>query len=268
MQRARRSAILLVAATLAMGACSRGHRKSDLTIAGSTSVQPFAEKWAEAYRAGHRAIGIHVQGGGSTAGVVAAVSGAAQIGMCSRDLKPDEAQKLTATVVARDGIAIIVNKKNPIDDLALADVRRVYSGEVKSWREIGGQGDRITLITREEGSGTRGAFEDLVMTGRRIAVSALVQDSTGAVRQMVASDPAAIGYISLGQVDAAVKSIKVGSADATEATIDAGKYPLVRPFMFVTKGPPVGAAADFITWITGPEGHALTRKEGLLPPKK
>src|SRR5262249_19944937 len=97
--------------------------------------------------------------------------------------------------------------------------------------------------------------------------SALVQDSTGAVRQMVASDPAAIGYISLGQVDASVKALQIDGADASEETIDRGTYPLVRPFLFVTKGEPAGPAAALIAWVNGPEGHALTRKEGLLPPK-
>jgi phosphate transport system substrate-binding protein len=106
------------------------------------------------------------------------------------------------------------------------------------------------------------------MKGGHIAAGALVQDSTGAVRQMVSSDPAAVGYISLGQVDASVKALKIAGVEATEAAIDAGKYPLVRPFLFVVKGEPQGAAADFIAWVTGPEGAALTRKEGLLPPKR
>lgn len=256
-----------IAVVLVAGACSRGSKKSDFTLAGSTSVQPFAEKWVEAYRASRPGVAINVQGGGSTAGVVAAETGAAQIGMCSRALTPSEAQKLEATVVARDGIAVIVNKANPLSDLPLADVQRIYGKSVARWKDLGGADTRITTITREEGSGTRGAFEELVMKGTRIAASALVQDSTGAVRHMVASDPAAIGYISLGQVDDSIKALKISGADASEATIDAGSYPLVRPFLFVTRGRPVGPAAAFIAWVTGPEGHALTRKEGLLPPR-
>ena len=261
----------VVLAALSAAGCSRGGSKGDFTLAGSTSVQPFAEKWVEAYRAGPARGGrldIHVQGGGSTAGVQAAETGAAQIGMCSRELKPDEASKLVATVVARDGIAVIVNKANPISELPLADVQRMYAGQAATWKDVGGGAGKVTLITREDGSGTRGAFEDLLMKGTKIAASALVQDSTGAVRQMVASDPAAIGYISLGQVDGSVKALRIGGVEASEASIDAGKYPLVRPFLFVTRGAPAGPAADFISWVTGPEGQALTRKEGLLPPKK
>jgi len=260
-----------VASVLSAAGCSRSAGKGDFTLAGSTSVQPFAEKWVEAYRAGRAGqdrVDIHVQGGGSTAGVQAAQSGAAQIGMCSRELKPDEASKLEATIVARDGIAVIVNKANPVSDLTLDQVQSRYAGRAATWKGVGGSGAKVTLITREDGSGTRGAFEELLMKGSRIAVSALVQDSTGAVRQMVAGDPAAVGYISLGQVDSSVKALKIGGVDATEASIDAGKYPLVRPFLFVTRGAPAGPAADFITWVTGPAGQALTRKEGLLPPKK
>lgn len=263
--------VTAAAAALSTLGCSRSAGKGDFTLAGSTSVQPFAEKWVEAYRAsrqGQERVDIHVQGGGSTAGVQAAQSGAAQIGMCSRELKPDEASKLKATVVARDGIAVIVNKANPISDLTLEQVQKLYAGQAGRWNAIGGGDTKVTLITREDGSGTRGAFEELLMKGSKIAASALVQDSTGAVRQMVGSDPAAIGYISLGQVDGSVKALKIAGIDATEASIDAGKYPLVRPFLFVTRGEPAGPAADFIGWVTGPAGQALTRKEGLLPPKK
>jgi len=263
----RRFAVPLVAALLASAGCGRSS-KSGLTMAGSTSVQPFAEKWAEAYRAKHPEIEMHVQGGGSTAGVQAADTGAAQIGMCSRELKPDEASKLKAIVVARDGIAVVVNPKNGASDLKLEQVQKIYAGEITTWKDVGGGDGKITVITREDGSGTRGAFEELVMHKSKIASSALVQDSTGAVRQMVSTDPTAIGYISLGLVDASVKALKIGGVEGTEANIDADKYPLVRPFLFVSKGEPAGAAKDFIEWITGPEGQALTRKEGLLPPKK
>lgn len=101
---------------------------------------------------------------------------------------------------------------------------------------------------------------------RRIAASALVQDSTGAVRQMVASDPAAIGYVSTGLVDASIKALSLDGVTPSETNIDAGRYPLVRPFLFVLPAQPLAAAQDFIAWITGPDGRALTRREGLLPP--
>ena len=168
--------------------------------------------------------------------------------------------------MARDGIAIVVHPTMPVNDLVLDQVRAIYAGEIRNWRLVGGRDPPITVITREEGSGTRAAFETLVMGRDRIAASALVQDSTGAVRQMVASDPAAIGYVSIGLVDASIKALRLRGVEPTEANIDSGKYPLVRPFLFVVKAEQQGVAKDFIDWITGPEGRELTRREGLLPP--
>jgi phosphate transport system substrate-binding protein len=244
-----------------------GGGQTTLTLAGSTSVQPFAEKWAEAYHAKHPNIDIHVQGGGSTAGVKAAETGAAQIGTCSRELKPEEAAVLHQTVVARDGQTIIVHPSNPVSDLKVDQVRSIYAAEIKNWKEVGGPDKKINVVTREQGSGSRGAFEELVMKGKTIASSALVQDSQGAVRQMVSTDPAAIGYVSHGVVDASVKGLKLNGVAPSEETIANGTYPVVRPFLFLTKGEPTGVAKDFIDWVLGPEGQAIARKEGLFPPK-
>jgi len=239
-----------------------------LTLAGSTSVQPVAETWADAYRAFHPELAIQVQGGGSTAGIQAAMSGAAQIGMSSRPLTVEERARLEGILVARDGIAVVVHPTNPVANLRLGDVRALYAGQVRTWKRFAGRDESITLVTREEGSGTRSAFESLAMGAQPIAPFALVQDSTGAVRQMVASDPAAIGYLSFGLVDASVKAIRLDGVEAREANIDAGTYPLVRPFFFAIapgdRGSPV--VSDFIRWVLGPEGRSLASGEGLLPP--
>lgn len=258
--------VLTILAVVAGPGCRRKAR-ADLTLAGSTSVQPFAEAWADAYVAEHPGLTVHVQGGGSTAGVQAAVSGAAQIGLASRALTPDEAARATAVVVARDGIAVIVHAGNRVSDLTLDQVRGLYTGEITAWRGVGGAAAPVTLITREEGSGTRAAFEALVMRGRRIAAAALVQDSTGAVRQMVASDPAAVGYVALGIVDGSVKAVRIGGVVPSAVTVEAGTYPLVRPFLFVLAGStPSAATQAFMAWMAGPSGRALLRHDGLLPP--
>jgi len=265
---------LAVTAALAAGilvgtaatACSRNGKRG-LTLAGSTSVQPFAEKWTDAYRARRPGLSIQVQGGGSTAGVQAALSGAAEIGMSSRALTAAEAARVIPILVARDGMAVVVHPTNPIRALTLAEVRSVYAGDRRSWRDLGGPTAPITIITREDGSGTRAAFEELVMGGRQIAAHALVQDSSGSVRQMVAADPAAIGYISLGLVDVTVRAVALDGIAASEGAIDAGRYPLVRPFLFVIAGSGHADARAFIDWVTGPEGRELTRREGLLPPR-
>lgn len=245
--------------------CARPSAGS-LTLSGSTSLEPLAEKWADAYHERHPKVAIAVQGGGSTAGVQAVLAGTAQIGMLSRALTASEGARLRAVTVARDGIAIIVHPSSSLRDLSVDQVRDLYSGRLASYRALGAGPRAVTLITREEGSGTRAAFESLVMRGARIAESALVQDSTGAVRQMVASDPAAIGYISLGLVDPSVKALRLNGVAPSEPSIDRGEYPLTRPFLFALRGEPPAAVAAFIGWIEGPEGAALTRREGFLPP--
>lgn len=248
-----------------LSGCARAPREH-LTLAGSTSLQPVTERWADAYRVHRPDLFVSVQGGGSTAGVRAALEGAAQIGLSSRALTPAESSKLGAVAVARDGIVLVVHPENPLRDLTLPQLRALYAGKVRDWSSLGGRSALITAITREEGSGTRAAFEQLVMAGQVIANSTLVQDSAGAVRQMVGSDPAAIGYISIGLVDASVKALRLNGVVGSEASIDAGEYPLVRPFLFVLPRVRDPRAVEFLAWVTGPEGHALLRQEGLLPP--
>jgi phosphate transport system substrate-binding protein len=267
MSRRRRVSWFLLAGAVCWGGCAR-RTGEHLTLAGSTSVQPVAEKWAAAYERQRPAVAVTVQGGGSTAGVRAALSGAAQIGLSSRALSSDESAKLRSVVVARDGIALVVHPTNPLSDLSRRQVERIYAGAVRSWSSLGGRELRITAITREEGSGTRAAFESLVMSKNPIAASTLVQDSTGAVRQMVSSDPAAIGYLSIGLVDRSVKALRLDGVAPAEAAIDAGSYPLVRPFLFLLPSAQNQKSADFVAWVTGPEGRALARSEGLLPPSE
>ncbi len=214
----------------------------------------------------HPGVQINVQGGGSTAGVRAAQSGAAQIGTVSRDLKSDE-QDLKPMTIARDGIAVVVSPQNPIKGMTLDEVRAIFSGATASWKVLGGEDHPITVITREEGSGTRTAFEELVMKKDKIATSALVQDSTGAVREMVRSDKNAIGYISLGNVNEQVKAMPLGGIAATEENVVKGQYPLVRPFTFVWKGELSPAAQGFVDFVLSPEGQELCRKEGLIAVK-
>jgi phosphate transport system substrate-binding protein len=257
--------VAFVSVWTSLGCNPRARR--GLTLSGSTSLQPFAEKWADAYRARRPDLSISVQGGGSTAGIQAALSGAAEIGLSSRSLTPQEAREVVAIAVARDGIALVVHPKNPVSDLDLDQVRAIYAGRIRNWRQVGGRNAAITVISREDGSGTRAAFDTLALASTPIAASTLVQDSTGSVRQMVASDAAAVGYISIGLIDTSVKALKVRGVEASEANIDAGAYPLVRPFLFIFPAPPQGPARDFIDWILGPEGRELTRREGLLPPE-
>lgn len=243
--------------------CSRGTARNEIIVAGSTSIQPFADRWAEAFIKGRPSCFVNVQGGGSSAGIQAARSGAANIGTSSRELKADE-KDLKEIVVARDGLAIIVHPDNPLRGLRLAEVKQVFTGEIPTWKYLGGPNEAITVVTREEGSGTRGAFQELVMGKSRISKGAIVEDSNGTVREIVAGDPHAVGYISLGLVDGRVRALELDGAKASEGSILEGRYKLVRPFLFVTKGELTGMVMDFVDFVLSPEGQEMIRKEGLL----
>jgi phosphate transport system substrate-binding protein len=257
------AALLLLACVVAIGGCGRGRAGADLIIAGSTSIQPFADKWAEVYMKMHPSRGVNVQGGGSSAGIQATKSGACQIGMSSRALKPDE-KDLTEVVIARDGLAIVVHPSNPLRGLSLDQVKQVFAGDILNWRFLGGPDRAITVVTREEGSGTRGAFQELVMKTTRIYRGAIVQDSNGTVREIVAHDPHAMGYISLGLVNAQVRALTLDGVEANEANILNGTYKLVRPFLFLTKGEVTEVARDFIAFVLSAEGQRLVMEEGLI----
>ncbi len=253
--------IFLVVLSL-LTAC-RKSGKTCLVIAGSTSVQPFAELLAEIYIHKHPGLEINVQGGGSSAGIRAVQNRICDIGMSSRHLKPEE-QGVSQWTIALDGIVLIVNRKNQVTNLSLEQVRAIFSGRINSWRELGGEDRKITVITREEGSGTRASFEEKVMAGERFAPDALIQDSNGAVREIVANDPAGIGYISFGLVDERVKPLAIDGITPTEVTIRNGTYPLVRHFLFLTRGEPTPLARSFIEFTLSPEGQNALKEEGLI----
>ncbi len=258
------SCFLLALAVLSFTACLRRGAQKELIVAGSTSIQPFADRWAEIYMAKYPGRIVNVQGGGSSAGIQAARSGAADIGTSSRELKPEE-KDLTEIVVARDGLAIIVHPSNPVSELAISQVMQIFAGDTRNWKEFGGRDKAITVVTREEGSGTRGAFQELVMGKIRITKGAIVEDSNGTVREIVAGDPDSIGYISLGLVSEAVKALNLDGVRPTDANILEKRYRLVRPFLFVTDGPASAEAKDFIDFVLSREGQDLIKNEGLIP---
>ncbi|MBP7705870.1 MAG: phosphate ABC transporter substrate-binding protein [Candidatus Aminicenantes bacterium] len=264
--RSRPAAALLALCVVLWPSCRRVGERADLTLAGSTSIQPFADKWAEIFMETHPDYGVNVQGGGSSAGIQACKSGACQIGMSSRELKADE-KDLVEIVVARDGLALIVHPSNPVRGAKLAEIKQIFAGDLRTWKYLGGPDRSITVVTREEGSGTRGAFQELVMGKTRIFKGAITEDSNGTVREIVAHDPYAIGFISLGLVDGRVRALELDGAEASEENIRNGRYPLVRPFLFVSRGEPMGHAKDFIDFVLSPGGQELIKKEGLLPIK-
>jgi len=257
--------LLLLLIVFITGACQRSG--AGITVAGSTSVEPFAELLAEEYMSRNPASHIYVQGGGSTAGVEAAMTRAANIGMSSRSLLPKEKNLHTLTI-AKDAIAIIVNPKNPIHDLSMDQVRSVFSGNVKNWSELGGLPRPIVLVNREEGSGTRESFQKFVMEKEEISLDSLVQNTNGAIRQVVSNDLNAIGYLSLGLVNDQVKALKISGIKPDLTNIESGRYALVRPFLFVLDGEPTGEVKTFLEFVLSPTAQKLLAKEGLVPVTK
>jgi phosphate transport system substrate-binding protein len=255
---------LLALCVVVAPACRRDRSATELTLAGSTSIQPFADKWAEVFMQSHPDFGVNVQGGGSSAGIQACKSGACQIGMSSRELKKDE-KDLVEIVVARDGLAIIVHPSNSVRGAKLAEIKQVFAGDLRNWKYLGGPDRQITVVTREEGSGTRGAFQELVMGKTRIFKGAITEDSNGTVREIIAHDPYSVGFISLGLVNGQVRALELDGAVASEENIRNGRYTLVRPFLFVSQGEPTGHAREFVDFVLSNEGQALIKKEGLLP---
>ncbi|MGA9696761.1 MAG: phosphate ABC transporter substrate-binding protein [Dehalococcoidales bacterium] len=243
--------------------CARN--ANSVIVAGSTSVQPFAEVLAQEFMTLHPGVSIDVQGGGSAAGIMATQSGTTDIGMSSRNLQGSETS-LWSIEIARDGIAIIVNPKNPLTGLTLQQVADIYDGKTTNWDQIGGKKGEIDVFTREDGSGTRSSFESLVMGTSQIMARAMVENSNGAIRQLVSDDPGAIGYISLGLVDNTVKALDLGGIVPSRANVVNGTYNLSRPFLFLTLKPPVGLVKDFIDFTMSAQGQQILYAQGLITP--
>lgn len=256
--------IFLLLTVSLMTACSRT-TGTGIILAGSTSVQPYAEVLAEEYMILYPDAEIDIQGGGSAAGITAAQSGTADIGMSSRALKTEE-KSLWFVEIARDGLAVIVNPDNPVQNLTLNQLRDIYATAITDWSPMGGSTAKIHVITREEGSGTRSAFTELVMGKTEINPKAIVQDSNGAVLQLVKDDPNAIGYISLGLVNENVRALHLEGVAATRENVLNGSYNLTRPFLFVASSQPTGIAKQFIDFTISPEGQTILSSEGLIPP--
>lgn len=233
---------------------------------GSTSMEKVIGYLSEAYMEENSDVKVTYNPTGSGSGIQAVQEGRCDIGLSSRNLKDDEAKDLKGTVVAIDGIAIIVNPQNPITDLTVEQIASLYKGEITNWEEIGGYDAPVVLIGREAASGTRDGFESITDTEDACKYSQELT-STGDVVQTVASNPNAIGYASLASVKDTVKAIDVEGVTPTTETIQNGSYKVQRNFVFVTKKNKelTGAAKSFFDFATSAAADELIENAGAVP---
>lgn len=234
-----------------------------ITEAGSTTVQPLAEELAAAFMEIFPEVQITISGGGSGVGVTSVADGTVNIGAASRDLKESEqGLGLVKHVLAYDGIAVITAPDMTVSNLTKEQIIGIFSGAITNWSEVGGPNRPIVVVSREEGSGTRAAFEELVMgKDNLITDQALLQNTNAGVKLTVAGNPDAIGFISFGYLDNTVKALDVGGVAATVENAKNGTYPIVRPLLFLTKGEPTGIVKKFIDFCLGSAAQAIVSKD-------
>lgn len=240
-----------------------------ITMSGSTSMEKLCNTLKEEYM-NKTGVEIDVQFTGSGAGIQAVSEGTVNIGNSSRALKEEEKAKgISENIVALDGIGIIVDKANTVTDISKDNLAKVYKGEIKNWSELGGADEPIIVIGREAGSGTRGAFEEILSVEDN-CVYAQEISSTGAVMAKVASTPGAIGYVSLDVIDDTVSTLKVDGIEATADNIKNGTYTIQRPFVMATKGAiseQSQTVQDFFNYLNSEEGQEIITKLGLVTTK-
>lgn len=241
-----------------------------ISMVGSTSMEKLANALSEAFMEEHPDVTVTAEFVGSGAGIEAVTNGTTDIGNSSRSLKDEEkAAGVVENVVDIDGIAVCVDPANEVADLTKEQLTNIYNGTVTNWKEVGGADEPIIVIGREAGSGTRGAFEELVdlVDGCKYANEL---DSTGAVIAKVASTPGAIGYASLDALDDSVKALSLEGVEATAENIKAGNYFLSRPFVMATKGE-ISEQNDLVqAWfdfVLGDEGQQVASEVGLITVK-
>ena len=242
-----------------------------ISVGGSTSVAPLMELFQAEYEKANANIKITISGTGSGDGIKGAGEGTYKIGMSSRELTPAEiGSGLEPLIVAIDGIAVIVNNSVPVANLSMEQIKDIYTGKITRWEQLGeaahGKKGGIAVISREPGSGTRSAFQELVKFQDGDLVSnAVIFDGTGAIKSAIAGNADAVGYISLGSVDSTIKALSVDGVAAANDNVKSGSYKIARPFILITKrGVPLDPADKaFLEWIMSDAGQSIVKKSWI-----
>lgn len=240
---------------------------STIAISGSTSVGPLAEKLAHAYQQNEN-VNIEINQIGSSAGITNAISGVSEIGMASRELKLEEKESgLIDTVIAYDGIVVVTHPTNKVKDLTIEQIKQIFTGEVTNWKELGGEDMEIVVVSREDGSGSRDAFQEIVdYSSGELVRSAIIASGNGNIKTTVATNKHAVGFISFEYIDESISTIDVNGVEATAENVLNQTYKLARPFLFVHKEENLtDAGQKFIDYILSPDGQAIAAEAGAIP---
>ncbi|MEG0313863.1 MAG: phosphate ABC transporter substrate-binding protein [Erysipelotrichaceae bacterium] len=255
----------LVMLTLLAGCGSSATSETNLTVGGSTSIQPLMEDFSAGFEA--KELGtLDIQGGGSGVGIKGVNSNAFQVGMVSRELTTEESASLDVHEIAIDGICVILNKENKLEDLTTEQIKDIFTGKITNWKEVGGADNPIAVISREDGSGTRAAFEEIVgYKAKELVANAEIQKATNALIQSVDSNPNAIGFISLGSLKDSVKAANVNGVVANVENITNKTYKLQRPYNLVSKKGNEAEIKPLLDYIKSEDGKKIIVDKKYIP---
>ena len=269
--------LLLLSILTVLTACSNNNKdttessgnNATVSISGSTSVGPLAEKLAAKYTEKANT-NIEINQIGSSAGITNAISGVSEIGMSSRDLKEEEvASGLDEVIIAYDGIVVVTHPSNKVKDLTMEQVKQIFTGEITNWSELGGDDLEIVVVSREDGSGSRDAFQEIVdYSSGELIRNSIIASGNGNIKTTVANNKHAVGFISFEYIDENISTIDINGVEATAENVLQKKYSLSRPFLFVYKeGQLTEAGQQFIDFILSEEGQLIAAEAGAIPIK-
>ena len=258
------------ASTSSASSTGKGNQEVTIAVSGSTSVGPLMEKVAKAYEAKNSNVSIEINQVGSSAGIKDTINGVAELGMSSRDLKDEEkASGVEGTAIAYDGIAVIVNPANKVTNLTLEQLKDVYTGKITNWKDLGGEDGQIVVVSREDGSGTRDAFQEIVgYKSEELVADATIADGSGNIKTTVSGNKNAIGFVSFSYVDNTVNAIELNGVKPEEELAKSGEYKLSRPFLIVTKKDTLtDEGKKVIDYILSEEGQKIVEEDKLIKVK-
>ncbi|HOV21084.1 MAG TPA: phosphate ABC transporter substrate-binding protein [bacterium] len=247
-------------------------QEKSIILQGSTTVFPVAQRCAEEFIKENPGVSISVRGGGSGVGISALIDKVCDIANSSRPMKKEELKTAIskgidpkANVIANDAISVIVNPSNPISDLTLSQIKDIYTGKISNWKELGGENQKIVVVSRDTASGTFECFNEIVLKNEKVKPDALMQASNQAIVNIVKRTEGAIGYVGLGYLGSDVKAVKVNGIYPSKETVLNGTYPISRVLFMYTNGTPKGLVKNFIDFVKSKKGQEIVKEEGFVP---